>query len=128
MQLLGCTVVAGGLGFVVGHMRALAFLYDSLGRLPDLAEKVRSATMRNVSITCDTCLPCLVGEHWSWVGSCGRPLRHVRTAAAGAPGRASASGDTAGHVPHLRRRTAAAAGLPLPLSRFSPPIFIFYIL
>jgi len=51
---LGCTVVAGGLGFVVGHMRALAFLYDSLGRLPDLAEKVRSATMRNGSITCDT--------------------------------------------------------------------------
>lgn len=47
---LGCTVVAGGLGFVVGHMRALAFLYDSLGRLPELAEKVRSqATMRNVS-------------------------------------------------------------------------------
>lgn len=36
---LGRTVVAGGLGFVVGHMRAVAFLYDSLGRLPDLAEK-----------------------------------------------------------------------------------------
>jgi len=39
---LGGTVVAGGLGFVVGHMRAVAFLYDSLGRLPDLAHKVRS--------------------------------------------------------------------------------------